>query len=451
MTNHLPTAGTTGPARTPGHRRLVTGGAAAVSALMLVTGWSSAASAAPSAREHAAKAKPVTITFMEAMSSGTQKPALAHLVGEFEKANPGVTVNLEVEPSYGVLQEKEEASVAAGDPPTIGQAYENWAASFAASKAIVPLTSYISGKDGVTKATEDAFWAGVWKDQFLPDGKVWMWPFNKSDYVAYYNATMLKKAGIAMPTTWAAYAKAAKALTKGPDWAESIDTGTSTAPENGTYLYLVLVKAFGGTWTKGGEPTFDTAAGVKAMTYLQDLVKEGAVKIGTDYPGQTALDAGRAAFDLSTVASYPYNVEGIGKKFQMQVAALPSGPAGAANAMEGTNIVVFAHNSPAQQLAGWELMKWLAEPAQTAYWAEQTGYLPVTRDALALMKSYDATHAYQEIAAESLQYAQGTPAYAWWTEAIGDVANAMDAVLVGHASPAQALATAQAEALKAAK
>jgi multiple sugar transport system substrate-binding protein len=66
------------------------------------------------------------------------------------------------------------------------------------------------------------------------------------------------------------------------------------------------------------------------------------------------------------------------------------------------------------------------------------------------MKKYIATHPYQKIAAEALQYAAGNPPYAWWTQAEGYVAEAMQAVLDNGASPASALATAQQKAMAAA-
>lgn len=444
------------------HPGLTIGGMLAASALALAacgstsaTGSSTTSSSTASkstspSSAGVASSKPATISFMEAMSSGSQKSALATLTSRFEKAYPNITVNLVSEPSYAVLRQKEEAAVAAGDPPTMGQAYENWAASYASSQAIVPLESYVDGSQGVSSSARSAIWSGVWKDLYLPDGKIWMWPFNKSDYVNFYNATALKKAGLSVPTTWAQYATDAKKLTTGTQWAESLDTGTSSAPQNGTYVYLSLVRAYGGSWTANGKPTLDTPAAVKALAYLQTLVKEGAVKVGTNYPGQTALGAGRGVFDLSTVAAYPFDLKAVGNKFTMKVAALPSGPAGPGNALEGTNLVLFAKTTSAQRGAAWSFMKWLSEPAQTAYWAEQTGYLPVTKAALPSMSSYDATHPIQKIAADELQHATGTPAYSWWTEAVGQVAQAMQAVLTGGASPASALRTAQQAALAAA-
>jgi multiple sugar transport system substrate-binding protein len=392
----------------------------------------------------------VTISFMEAMSSGTQKPSLDLLTKRFERMHPGITVNLIAEPNYGVLQQKEQASIAAGAPPTIGQAYENWAAGYADAKAIVPLDSYVHGKTGITAAEQKGFWKGVWKDLYLPDGKIWMWPFNKSDYVMYYNADKLQKAGLAVPKTWVQFATVAKQLTKNGDWAWSTDTGTLSAPADGTIVYLSLVHALGGTWVVNGKPTLDTKAGIKALGYLADLKKSGALQIGTNYPGETALGAGRSAFDLSTVAGYPYELAADGGKFPMKVAPLPSGRNGQGNSLSGTNVVIFAKSSPAERAAAWQYMEFLTEPRQTAYWAEETGYLPVTQAALPVMKRYIATHPYQQIAAQSLQVARGNPPYAWWTVAEGQVAQALQSVLDNGGGPADALAKAQQAALAAA-
>jgi ABC-type glycerol-3-phosphate transport system substrate-binding protein len=424
------------------HRRVMVAVAA-----FLVAGVAAYAAYGARASTHAT----VNITFMEAMASGTQKPALDLLTKRFEKQNPDIDVTLIAEPNYGVLLQKEQAAVAAGQPPTMGQAYENWAAAYADAKAIIPIGGYVNGKIGVKPKDQKAIWKGVWKDLFLPDGKIWMWPFNKSDYVMYYNADKLAAAGQPVPKNWVQFATVAKALTKNGNWAWSTDTGTPAAPADGTIVMLALIKANGGSWIDANnKPTLDTKAAVKALGYLADLKKSGALQLGTNYPGETALGAGRSAFDLSTIAGYPYELAADGGKFSMKVAPLPSGRNGQGNAMAGTNIVIFSKASNAQRVAAWKFMKFLSEPRQTAYWAEATGYLPVTRSALPIMKKYIATHPYQQIAAQSLQVARGNPPFAWWTQAEGALTTAMQQVLVNGGDPAHALAAAQQKALAAA-
>jgi ABC-type glycerol-3-phosphate transport system substrate-binding protein len=391
---------------------------------------------------------PVTITFMEAMSSGTLKPAVQALVSQFENSHKNITVDLEVEPSYSVLETKIEASVTAGQAPTIAQAYEDWAAGYANSGAIVPLDSYVNGSNGITAQQKSQIWSGVWKDQFLPDGKIWMWPFNKSDFVLYYNQTWLNQRGLPVPTTWSQFASDAQAVTSSSanTWGVSIDPGSSSGAANGTYFYVSLIRAYGGHLMKNGKPNFDSTAAQEALSYIVHMYQNGSMKFGSSYPGQTALGAKHGLFDLSTIASYYYDQEAIGGKFTMGVAAFPKGPAGEGNVMQGTNIVMFSSASTAQKNAAWTFMKWLSEPAQTAYWATHTGYLPVTKAALPLMTSYFNSHPYQKIAAESLAYARPTPPVAGMDQGIGALANAIQEATIGHRSVATALAAAQSQA-----
>ncbi len=374
----------------------------------------------------------VTISFMEAMSSGTLAPAMEHLTSEFNRTHKNITVTLEVQASYSTLEAKEQASIAAGDPPTIGQAYEDWAANYAKSGAIVPLASYVHGSNGVSSTYINSIYKGVWKDQFLPGGKLYMWPFNKSDFVMYYNANRLQQKHLAVPTTWTQFMSVAHAVTSSTNgtWGFSMDPGTSSAAANGTYLYVALLRAYGGNLMVNGRVDFASRAGVEAMNVLKTMYDNGSMKLGTSYPGQTALGAEHGTFDLSTIASYYYNNEAIAGKFTMGVAALPKGPVGEGNVLQGTNIVMFSKATSAQRSAAWTFMKWLTEPQQTAYWAEHTGYLPVTTQADALMASYFASHPYQKIAAESLQYALPTPAEPGWTEGIGTIATAIQEVLL---------------------
>ncbi len=398
---------------------------------------------APSTAPTSSAPKHVTITFMEAMSSGTLSKAMDHLTQEFNHKYHNITVQLIVESSYGTLEAKEEASIAAGDPPTIGQAYEDWAATYAASSAIVPLSSFVHGPNGVSASYIASIWPGVWKDQFLPNGKLYMWPFNKSDFVMYYNAARLTQDHLSVPKTWSQFEQTAKAVTSMSmdNWGFSMDAGTSSEAANGTYLYVALLRAFGGHLLKNGRIAYDSPAGVAAMQVLKTMYDNGSMKLGTNYPGQTALGSEHGEFDLSTIASYYYNEEAIGGKFPMGVAPLPSGPAGQGNVLQGTNIVMFADATPAQQNAAWTFMKWLTEPAQTAYWATHTGYLPVTKEALPLMASYYVSHPYQKIAAESLEYARPTPAVAGFTEAVGTIADAIETVLLKNANISQTLST----------
>jgi multiple sugar transport system substrate-binding protein len=417
----------------------------AIALLLAACSSTTSTSTKPSAK--AVSSGPVTISFMESMASGTQVTALPHLVSEFEKANPKITVDLIVEPNYATLQAKEEAAIAAGDPPTIAQAYTNLAATYAASNVIVPLTPYVNGPSGLTKTQESEIVPAIWKNIHLADGQIWMWPFTKTILLDYYNKTLLTADHLSVPTTWNQVLADAPVLEKSGHWAFSINPGSLTGPQHGTSLFLAMIIEYGGKWIVNNKPDFNSPAAIKALSVLTSLAKSGALKTGTSYPGQAALDAGHAAFDFSSNTGYPYQVSGIGNKFTLAEAPLPAGPSGESNYINGTSIVLFKKSTAAQKDAAWTFMKFLTSPAAMAYWSTETGYLAVNQAAIPLMKSYNATHPFQTIANSSVVGAEATPGYAWWTTAVGQLANAEASAISGVATPKAALDQAQTEAL----
>lgn len=426
---------------------VLSGGLIAGLLVTLVTGCGAGGATSKLSKGHATTG-PVSISFMQAMSSGALSTSLQHLVAQFESSHPSITVNLLPEASFAVLHTDEEAAVAAGNPPTIGQVqFSSWAASYAAAKAIIPLTQFMQGANGITPAEKNAFYSGVWHSTLLPDGKVWMWPFAVSDLVLFYNANLVAADGVAVPKTWAEFATTAAKVTHGGHWAFSTDPGSATSAEDGSYLYLALISAFGGQWVVNGRPSFDSGAAVKAAEYLRSLVKAGEVTVGSNYPGTTALGALRAVFHPAVIVDYSYDTAALGSKARLGVAPFPSGPAGPGNFLLAGNNVIFAKTSTAQRDAAWTFLKWLEQPAQTAYWSEQTGYLPVSKAAEPLMKTYDSSHPVVSSGIAGLSAATATPPYAWFTQADGDLNVALESILLNGASPSAALHTAEQQAL----
>lgn len=443
-----PTASRT-PSRTaltPARRTVLAGAAASAGALALAA-CSSGSSDSGSGGDSDGDAVPsfdadakTTITFMHAMASGDQKTALEKIVSDFAKDHPNVTIELQDQPDYGTLQTKTKAQVGAGSAPTIAQAYGNWASEYADSKVIVPLDAY-------AKTSKDfaGFAEGVKKDMQLTDGRIWMWPFNKSVVVVYRNAEMVKEE----PKTWDDFAKVCKDVSKDGVVALSMDPGSAKGPAGGTALYEILAESMGSTvFADDGKPQFDADGCVKALEYLLDLKKAGALAIASGYPGQEALGAEKGAFDVSSVASFPFNEQAVGGKFEMGVSALPEGPSGAANQLAGTNIVLFADASEQERAAAWEFMQFLTTPEQQASWAAATGYLPVSSASLDqdAMKKVVEERPWITDAVKQLDTARPLPPVTSVTEASGLLSVALQDALQGKATPADALADAQKKA-----
>ncbi|HIT74710.1 MAG TPA: extracellular solute-binding protein [Candidatus Avipropionibacterium avicola] len=384
---------------------------------------------------------PVTITFMHSMASGALKPALEAIVAAFTDENPHIKVELAEQPNYGQLRAQIEAQTAAGSPPTIAQVYGDWAATYADSGVLVNLDQYAAESD-----QWDKFFTGVQDDLKLTDGSIWMWPFNKSVMVQYYNTEMVPQA----PTSWEEFATVAADVSDDKVVALSIDPGDASSPAGGTQLVEALAEAFGdGVFAADGSPTFDGEGTTQALQFLVDLKAKGALALGKDYPGQQALGSQTGAFDVSSVASYQYNLEAVGDAFEMGVAPMPTGPTKVGNIMAGTNVALFDNEDQNVVAAGWAFMQFLASAPQQAAWSAATGYLPVHSDALnePAFTEYVADNAWVTEATEQLNESQALPPVPWAQECSGKLASAISEAVNGG-DVAAALAKAQQAAVK---
>ncbi|HEV3361213.1 MAG TPA: extracellular solute-binding protein [Pseudonocardiaceae bacterium] len=383
---------------------------------------------------------PVTITFMETMIGGAQKPAIQHLTDEFHAANPNITVTLEGAPNYNTLQQNEKDAVAAKKAPTIGQAYEGTVADFANSGVIDPLNGYVGNSAA-------QLYQGVQNDLKLCDGNTWMWPFSKSVYVNFYNPTMLKAANLTEPATWDQYAANAKAVSNNGVTGISIDPGGAGDISSGVVWLEILAQANGTpVFDKDGQPQFNSPAAVKAMQYLADLKRSGALATGKGYPGETALGAGKGLDDISSVAGYSYEQQAVGNRFPLATSDLPTGPSGKANQMNGGNLVIFSQASAEQKAAAWKYLQFLSSASSQAYWSTQTGYVPVTPQALSQMTAFTSANPWMITAANALQDSSGSVPAPWGDKTQYELGIALSSVLQSGVDPKVALDKAQTNA-----
>jgi len=312
--------------------------------------------------------EPVTIQFWHSMSSGHQ-PHLVALVDQFMAEYPYITVELTYQGGYGDTEDKVNASVVAGTPPTIVQLYEN---------VITPLVEvlYPIGPHMTAAERSDILTGLVANNTF--DGVLVSVPWNKSIMVLYYRSDLIDTP----PTTWEEFAQMAADLTVDLDGDGVIDQyGTGLRPYN-PEMYLNYVVQNGGSilnddWT---EVTIGEEEGLEAMQYAESLVPYSFISSG--YLSD-ALGAGQVAMFVDTSAGYYYNNKAaVENGYTMDVARVPFGPVNRRSAIQGTNLVVFdMGQTQAQKDAAVLLARFLIRPENTVYWSTRGGYLPVVKSA----------------------------------------------------------------------
>jgi len=383
---------------------------------------------------------PVQITFWHAMQAALGQ-ALTKLIDEFNATHPRYKIVQTAVANYSSLQQKTTAAVTAGQPPVLTQAYENWVANYMLGNLLTPMEKFVKDPSmGLSQADINDFFPIMWKDGYMPDGKMWMLPFNKSVDVMFYNVDMLQEAGFDHPpATWDEFATMCKALTKadGSQWGASLG-----APVD---LWYAMVYEWGGKVLSDDyrNVLFDKDNNVLNMvSFMNDLYKNGYIHFTTGYNYQTDFGNKKCAFIFSTVAGYTYIDQAVGGKFKWAEAPLPAGPKGRFTALQGTNVVIFGQKYSADvQRGAWEFVKWFDAPYQTARWSIDTGYLPVRKSALDLpvFKQFLSEHPERKAGFDSLNYAIIEPPTKEWNQARTDISAELQKIYLQKISPADGL------------
>ena len=376
----------------------------------------------------------VTVQFWEAMAGGTLKPTLEKITNDFNQSQSNVTVQLQVYPDYNTLNTKTLAALAAGNPPDLAQCYENWASRYNASNALADMTPYINAADGLSSTDLSDFFP-----VFLNDGKLnnkqYMFPFNKSDYVLYYNDDLFKQAGLTgPPTTWDEFFSDAQKLTGNGHWG----TDNSNSME---LIFEEMLMDYGGSLLSSDQTkaAFNSDAGVKVLQMWRDAISNGSVHTISGYD-DADFGAGKEAMSIGTIAGYSYKQQAVAGKFNMKTAVQPGGPSGSHALIQGTNLCIFSHSSKAVQQGAFQYVKYVTSKTQTEYWSEHTGYMPVRQSAYKDMQSsFYPTNSLLLAAPQELSSAVFDPSLPTWNEGIGDLSNEVENALGGKKTAKQAL------------
>jgi sn-glycerol 3-phosphate transport system substrate-binding protein len=198
----------------------------------------------------------------------------------------------------------------------------------------------------------------------------------------------------------------------------------------------------------GNETYFDKPGVVDALAFWRDLgtahgvMPSGTIEWGTlrqNFLEQKTAIMWHSTGNLTAVKS--------NASFDFGVAMLPASkrrgtPTG------GGNFYIFKQTSPEERAAALTFIRWMTSPERTAQWSIATGYIGTRPDAYATqqLKDYVADFPPAAVARDQLEFATAELS----TYQTGRVRKLLDdaiqAVLTGSKSPAEALGSAQSQA-----
>ena len=364
--------------------------------------------------------------------------AMKVLTNEFNATHPNITVTPQFYGNSDYALQKVLAAIAGGKPPDISYLYGSWAANIATNPSTVNLTPYI-----------DQFgWNDFWPAErhvATVNGKVIGIPALVDNLALVYNKRLFAQAGLAPPTanwTWSDFENAAIKLTNASKkqfgWAYVND-----ASEDTVWRYWALLWQAGGSilTPDGKHAAFDSAAGLKALTFLQTLTQHNAIYLdnGSDnYLGLfTSGHIGMlytGPWDLGQIiqGNQPYGVQILPADVNHQTISGPD------------NWVVF-NNGSAHVKAAVEFLKWFTSPAIDLKWSLMTGDLPIRAGVTKVagyqqfVKKYPGIGMWVQNLNNATQSRPVTTTYPRISSVIGQM---VQSVLLGKAQPQQALSSA---------
>ena len=383
-----------------------------------------------------------TISIWEGWT-GAEAKAFTHLVGVYQKQNPGTTVSSLYVNNDNTLQ-KVLTAVRGGSPPDIAYLYGSWAPNVAQIPQVVNLTKVVQ-RPGVNW---NDFWVGE-RDVATVNGKVIGVPALVDNLAVVYNKTLFAQAHLTPPGpgwTWQQFVTDAAKLTNSAK--KQFGTAYVTpGSEDTVWHWEVLLWEAGGQILKPGnkQAAFDSPAGLQALTTLRDMaVSDHSMYLDpTDSAYANLFNSGKIGmlvtgpWDLSAFPSVHYGV---------QVMPAFPGTAGGHQTISGPDNWVIFNNGATHVTAAEKFLLWLTAPAQATYWSLHTGDLPIRQSVMtspgflqAMDKALPGVDTFVTNLGNVHQARPQTPAYPKVSQILGTM---VVSVLLGKSQPQAALTSA---------
>jgi len=377
----------------------------------------------------------VEVTFWHGWTGGAAPTIVPKLIDKFNAEHDNIKVK-NVPQEWADINSKMPLAVKAGKGPDVAVLHGDDLATYAAQNLLQPADEIIDGL-GYSEGDfpPDVFGMGDFRDaQYAV-------PWSVTPLGMFANKDVMKKADLTeVPTDRQGYLDALEKLKAAGVQGEWVDGYVFT----GTFEFQSLLWQFGGDLYNDDvtEATFNSDAGVKALTWMTDLVDKGYSPKNVAQDGNIkALLAGDTAFNWNGVWQTTNTAFG-----DLDWAAAPVPQIGDEKAVWSSSTHwVFPANkgqSADETSAAATFVKWMND--NSAGWAE-TGELPAAntvREDPAILEKYPNLEPFME----QLDYAHYETVSPGINEANALITTAINEALTGKKTPQAALDDAKAKA-----
>ncbi len=382
--------------RTPRRRPLVLASALAAAAALTATACAGPSVGSSSAAEDEAseaidwsQVEPASEITWWSNHPGQSKAVEEELIARFNEEHPEIEVNLVTAgANYDEVAQRFQAASQTDELPDLVIASDVWWFRYHLNDQIMPLDDVFEHLE----ADADDFQPALYAD-YEYEGQHWAAPYARSTPLFYYNKDMWAAAGLPDrgPETWAELEEWNASLSEQvPDGGSTF--GLSTGPSWGAWWFENMIWGHGGQYSDGFDLTLDSEESIAGGQFLHDLFHSSGVATLSADDAMADFSAGLIASTIGSTGSLKGALDTA--SFEVGTAYLPDGPAGGGTPTGGTGLAIPSSKTPEQQLAAAMFLEFLTSTESTAYFSENTGYMPVRTSAVEsdTMKAiYEAT------------------------------------------------------------
>lgn len=373
------------------------------------------------------------VRFTVAAYSQKTGPYFEKLAEEFHKANPDVTIKIEVIP-WETLFQRLTTDIAGGTPPDLAIIGTRWLTDFSAQGIAAPLDSYMTPEF-------KARFAGSFLAPSTIDGKIMGLPVAASVRAMMINMDIMKKAGAEVPSTWDEVYAAAKKIKENTQYAGFGLQGKGI--ETDAYYYYALWTFGGDIFTPDGKSALGEKPAIDAAAFYKKMIDEGLTEETPTNYSQTDLfnlfKQGRVAM----VCTYPMLVPQVKAEApNMHYEVVPM-PTGAAKATYGVTDTLMLFEASKVKDAAWKFIEYAYQDKERAAFDEAEGFLPVLKKVAAL--DYYKQNPDIKAFADGLPNAKFAPSVPNWEQMADAITRHLQAIYLGQATPADGMKAAASE------
>lgn len=306
----------------------------------------------------------VTLTWWNSVDDDAEAKALDDLVAKYEEANPNINIERSYVP-FADIKNKLLTSSVASELPDIVWVDNPDHQAFSAANIFADVT-----KEVEAWGQADQYFDGPWSSTTYK-GKNYGVPVSSNNLALFYNADMLKEAGVKPPTTWDELKEAAKTLTKPGVFGISV---AAKQDETATFQFLPWI------WQAGSDlNNFNSQGTIEAITLWKEMIDNGSMSREsiTVSQGDTKLQFVNQKTAMMINGTWNLNSELQDVDFEWGIVPLPKNKE-EATILGGFNWAITSSSEHKQE--AWEFIEFSAEPENVRELVQTSGRLPSRKD-----------------------------------------------------------------------